>query len=120
MVRIMIYPGGESPRQNEFRYRRLAEAVSQVRRTRTAVRVGGGEGAGSEAGPSRVAARLVARAVRVLPAADRARYGEELAAELDGLAEAGVSARGQVVFAVRLGARVWALRTESPVPGRSR
>jgi hypothetical protein len=73
--------------------------------------------------PARMAAGLVAQAVRALPATDRARWREEFDAELAELAEAEVPRRAQLGHAVRLATRVWslrrALRTPSPAEGRA-
>ena len=61
-------------------------------------------------GESRVAARMVAGLVWLLPAENRRRYREEYTAELDELAEVGLSRWAQFGYAARLGTRVWSLR----------
>ncbi|MGH3620289.1 MAG: hypothetical protein ACRDQ5_00645 [Sciscionella sp.] len=61
--------------------------------------------------PSRMSGRLVDKAVLVLPAAHRPRYGEELRAELAEIAETG-SHRRQLAYALRVACRAVLLRRE--------
>jgi hypothetical protein len=57
---------------------------------------------------SRIARRMTAVAVRILPSAHRTRYAQEFAAELYDLAEQ--SARAQIGYALHLAATAWPLR----------
>jgi hypothetical protein len=72
--------------------------------------------------PARMAAGLVAQAVRALPAAHRARWREEFDAELEELAMAAASRWSQVGHASRVAGRVWLLRrallTRTPAADR--
>ncbi len=70
--------------------------------------------------PSRAAGRVLAGVVQMLPAGDRARYGEEFAAELDELAAAGLSRRVQLGYALRQAGRVWSLRAALRAPASTR
>jgi len=74
--------------------------------------------------PSRAARHLLSGVVRVLPARNRGRYGEEFAGELAELAEAGLSRWGQLRYGLRLGRRTWSLRATlraaAPARGGSR
>lgn len=72
---------------------------------------------GSASAPSRSASQLVNGAARLLPAADRGRYQEELHAELLELAAGGATRRAQLAYAGRLAARIWSLRRALREPG---
>ena len=84
----------------------------------------GGERTGSRqvVQPGRSAARVTRWALRWLPVVERARYHEELFAELYDLAESGVSRRAQLGHAVRLFILGWFLRRElrAPSPAEER
>jgi hypothetical protein len=64
------------------------------------------------------ARRLAAAAVRLLPAADRARYAEEYLSELQDLARAGESRRRQAAYALRQLRSALVLRGELLAPSR--
>jgi hypothetical protein len=70
--------------------------------------------------PARSAVRVTGWVLRWLTAADRPRYREELVGELHELAQAGVSRRRQLGHALRLLARVGALRAALRRPARER
>lgn len=74
--------------------------------------------------PARVVVGLVARVTRVLPVGERVRYREEFDAELHDVAQAGVSRRAELAYALRVSVRVWslrrALRAPSPAGERTR
>lgn len=74
--------------------------------------------------PARVVVGLVARVTRVLPVGERARYREKFDAELHDVAQAGVSRRAELAYALRVSVRVWslrrALRAPSPAGERTR
>ncbi|GAA3136896.1 hypothetical protein GCM10010485_88430 [Streptosporangium carneum] len=64
------------------------------------------------------ARRLVGLTVRILPAAHRERYAEELGAELWDLAAVRATRVMQVLYAAQQLSRVWRLRCELRAPGR--
>ena len=72
--------------------------------------------------PGRSAAMVTRWALRWLPVVERARYQEELFAELYDLAESGVSRRAQLGHALRLSTRGWSLRRalRAPSPAEER
>jgi hypothetical protein len=71
-----------------------------------------------DGGAARSAAELLHIVVRVLPAAHRARYSEEFAAELHDLALTGASRWQQLAYAGRLIDRAWVLRAELNLSAR--
>jgi hypothetical protein len=90
-----------------------------ARQQTPAADAGGGEPA---VAPARMAAGLVAHAVRVLPAAHQGRWREEFDAELLEFAEAVATRRTQLRHAVRVAGRAWSLRRalQSPSPAEGR
>ena len=66
------------------------------------------------------AGRLAAVAAWLLPAGERARYGEEYRSELHDLAGAGAGRRQQLAYAVRLLVRAMPLRLAVLAPRRGK
>jgi hypothetical protein len=66
-----------------------------------------------------LAGRLLSVAAQLLPASDRARYGEEFRSELTDIAHAGGGRRVQLCYAARQALRVLRLRIELKYPRRS-
>lgn len=110
--------------------RDLEDALTRVRavrdgapfrldaRRRTGASVASGRGAeGAEVAPAWSATRVLHAGLWVLPSTARARYREELDSELAALAAAGQSRRGQLAYALRATARMWALRCALRTPG---
>lgn len=97
--------------------RQLAEQMAVDRQPRAAAVTPAGR-----ATPWTSAVRLTLVSVRVLPAADQARYAEEWQAELYELAFSGASRWAQLIYALRILNEAWVLRAElkAPAPERVR
>lgn len=70
------------------------------------------ESTSGHARPAKVVRSLARTATRVLPVADRPRYGDEYQSELYELVVAGASWWAQLIYAVRLIDQAWVLRAE--------
>lgn len=77
------------------------ELADELARARPGTRTAGASGQRKVKGIAPWAASLLAAAVRLLPAADRARYAEEYLSELWDLAQSGARRRRQLGYALR-------------------